>query len=232
MVIMQAMSTDLPASLLTLYPALAEVQPSLASLAATGRGINPMTVPADVVLFEENQPCQGFPMVLEGEVRVSRRSSSGSGEGRSLELYPVLPGALCLGSSSCLFRHDLLSAYGATTTPTTLLLIPPPLFQQWMATPAFRNEVLGLFASRMADLTSLIDAVAFHKLDQRLAAALLGHGQVLSRTHQDLADELGSVREVVTRLLRRFEREGWVSLSRESIHINDGVALRALATGQ
>ena len=101
-----------------------------------------------------------------------------------------------------------------------------------MATPVFRNEVLGLFASRMADLTSLIDAVAFHKLDQRLAAALLGHGQVLSRTHQDLADELGTVREVVTRLLRRFEREGWVSLSRESIHISDSAALRGLAAGQ
>lgn len=229
---MQAMSTDLPSSLLTLYPALAEVQPSLVSLAATGRGINPMTVPADVVLFEENQPCQGFPMVLEGEVRVSRRSSSGSGEGRSLELYRVLPGELCLVSSSCLFRNDLLSAYGVTTKPTTLLLIPPPLFQHWMATPTFRNEVLGLFASRMADLTSLIDAVAFHKLDQRLAAALLGHGQVLSRTHQDLADELGSVREVVTRLLRRFEREGWLALSREHIHIKDSAALRVLATGQ
>jgi CRP/FNR family transcriptional regulator, anaerobic regulatory protein len=232
MVIMQAMSIDLPPSLLTLYPALAEVQPSLASLSATGGTISAMNVPADVVLFEENQPCQGFPMVLEGEVRVSRRSSSGAGEGRSLELYRVLPGELCLVSSSCLFRNDLLSAYGVTTKPTTLLLIPPPVFQQWMATPVFRNEVLGLFASRMADLTSLIDAVAFHKLDQRLAAALLGHGQVLSRTHQDLADELGSVREVVTRLLRRFEREGWVSLSRESIHISDSAALRVLATGQ
>ena len=232
LVIMQAMSTDLPASLLTLYPALAEVQPSFASLANSGEAIHPLIVAADVVLFEENQPCQGFPMVLEGEVRVSRRSSSGAGEGRSLELYRVLPGELCLVSSSCLFRNDLLSAYGVTTKPTTLLLIPPLIFQQWMATPTFRNEVLGLFASRMADLTSLIDAVAFHKLDQRLAAALLGHGQVLSRTHQDLADELGTVREVVTRLLRRFEREAWVSLSRESIHINDSAALRRLATGQ
>lgn len=163
------MSTDLPASLMTslmtIYPALAEVQPSLASLADAGAAISPMRVPADAVLFEENQPCQGFPMVLEGEVRVSRRSSSGSGEGRSLELYRVLPGELCLVSSACLFRNDVLTAYGVTTKPTTLLLIPPPVFQQWMATPVFRNEVLGLFASRMADLTSLIDAVA-----------LLGHG--------------------------------------------------------
>lgn len=166
-------------------------------------------------------------MVLAGEVRVSRRS----GEGRSLELYRVLPGELCLVSSACLFRNDLLSAYGVTTRATTMLLIPPPVFHQWLETPMFRNEVLGLFAARMADLASLIDAVAFRKLDQRLAAALLGHGQELERTHQALADELGTVREVVTRLLRRFEREGWVRLSREHIHISDRAALRALTAG-
>ncbi|MDO8458231.1 MAG: Crp/Fnr family transcriptional regulator [Burkholderiaceae bacterium] len=210
--------------LVSLYPALAHVQPTLTSLGATA---TPMVVPAGAVLFEENQPCQGFPMVLAGEVRVSRRS----GEGRSLELYRVLPGELCLVSSACLFRNDLLSAYGVTTQPTTLLLIPPPVFHQWLETPGFRNEVLGLFAARMADLASLIDAVAFRKLDQRLAAALLGHGQELSRTHQALADELGTVREVVTRLLRRFEREGWVNLAREHIRIRDSAALRALAAG-
>ena len=81
----------------------------------------------------------------------------------------------------------------------------------------------------MADLTGLIDAVAFRKLDQRLAAALLGRGQDLSITHQQLADELGTVREIVTRLLRRFEREGWVRLGREHIHIIDSAALRTIA---
>ena len=67
-------------------------------------------------------------------------------------------------------------------------------------------------------------------LDQRLAAALLGHGNRLLTTHQALADELGTVREIVTRLLRRFEREGWVTLSREHIHISNSAALRALAS--
>ena len=81
----------------------------------------------------------------------------------------------------------------------------------------------------MADLTLLIDAVAFQRLDQRLAAALLGRGPELALTHQALADELGTVREIVSRLLRRFEREGWVRLSRERIHICDSVALRAMA---
>jgi CRP/FNR family transcriptional regulator, anaerobic regulatory protein len=88
---------------------------------------------------------------------------------------------------------------------------------------------MGLFAERMADLTSLVDALAFHKLDRRLAAALLGHGQLLQISHQRLADELGTVREIVTRLLRRFEREGWVSLGREQIHVINSAALREVA---
>jgi len=206
-----------------LYPALAQVQPSLVDL---GNTIGPMTVPVGTVLFNENAPCQGFPLVLTGEVKVSRHS----GDGRSLELYRVVPGELCLVSSACLFRSAPMSAQGITTKPTTLLLIPPVIFNQWLATPSFRDEVLGLFAERMADLTGLIDAVAFHKLDQRLAAALLGRGQDLVLTHQTLADELGTVREIVTRLLRRFEREGWVTLARERIHISNSAALRDLAS--
>lgn len=205
-----------------LYPALAHVVPALAELGPTA---GPITVPAGSVLFSENAPCQGFPLLLAGEIKVSRHSS----DGRSLELYRVVPGELCLVSSACLFRSQPLSAHGVTTKATTLLLIEPTVFNQWLETPAFRNEVLGLFAERMADLTGLIDAVAFHRLDQRLAAALLGRGQELAITHQALADELGTVREIVSRLLRRFEREGWVTLSRERIHISDSAALRAVA---
>lgn len=204
-----------------LYPALAQVLPSPAAL---GPAIGPLDVPAGAVLFDENAPCRGFPMLLQGEVKVSRTS----GDGRSLELYRVLPGELCLVSSACLFRSQPLSARGVTTKPSTLLLIPPPVFAQWLEHPAFRNDVLGLFAERMADLTALVDAVAFRKLDQRLAHALLGRGTALYITHQALADELGTVREIVTRLLRRFEREGWVELARERIQILDSAALRAL----
>lgn len=215
--------TTAAVSPLELYPALVQVQPSLAELRPA---VAPMQMPAGTVLFCENTPCQGFPLVLDGEVKVSRSS----GDGRSLELYRVVPGELCLVSSACLFRTQPLSAHGVTTKPSTLLLIPPDIFKRWLETPAFRNEVLGLFAERMADLTCLIDSVAFHKLDRRLAAALLGHGQQLAVTHQTLADELGTVREIITRLLRRFEREGWVTLGREQIQIINGPALRALAS--
>lgn len=216
------MNSGAPPTPTALYPALSGVCPTLTELAPA---VAPLTVPAGTVLFSENAPCQGFPLVLTGEVKVSRNS----GDGRSLELYRVVPGELCLVSSACLFRTQPLSAHGVTTKTSTLLLIPPDIFKRWLETHAFRDEVLGLFAERMADLTSLVDAVAFHKLDRRLAAALLGHGHQLAITHQALADELGTVREIVTRLLRRFERDGWVALGREQIQITNSAALRELA---
>ncbi len=210
---------------LELYPALASVTPAWDTL---GPQAQSMTVPAGTELFSEGRPCQGFPLVLRGEVRVARQS----GDGRYLELYRVVPGELCLVSSASLFRSQPLSAHGVTTKESELVLISPAIFSRWLEAPAFRDLVLGLFAERMADLTGLIDAVAFQKLDQRLANALLGRGQDLHLSHQTLADELGTVREIITRLLRRFEREGWLTLGREHIHILQSHALRAVAAGE
>jgi CRP/FNR family transcriptional regulator len=86
-------------------------------------------------------------------------------------------------------------------------------------------------AERLADLMALVEAVAFQRLDQRLAALLCARGPRLLTTHQQLADELGTVREIVSRLLRRFERDGWVALGRERIDVLDGAALRRVCAG-
>lgn len=206
------MTTDLQA----LYPALGPLLPEAASLI-------PMDVDPGTCVFEQQADCQGFPLVLDGEIRVSRTSA----DGRAIELYRVLPGEICLASSASLFRRQPLAARGVVVRPAQLLLAPAPMFVRWLQDATFRDHVLGLFADRMADLGSLIDAVAFGRLDQRLAAALLGHGSEIATTHQRLADEIGTVREMVTRLLRRFEREGWVELGRERIRILDSAALRA-----
>jgi CRP/FNR family transcriptional regulator len=206
---------------LDVYPALAGVLPRGSASPLAG----PNTVPAGTVLFEENRPCKGFPLVLQGEVRVSRHS----GDGRSLELYRVGAGEMCLVSSACLFRAEPMTARGTATRETMLCIVPPGAFRGWLSDAPFREYVLGLFAQRVADLTALVDAVAFQKLDQRLAASLLGHGPQLNLTHQQLADALGTVREMVTRLLHRFEREGWIELARERIRIVDSAALRRLA---
>ncbi|PKO78588.1 MAG: transcriptional regulator [Betaproteobacteria bacterium HGW-Betaproteobacteria-15] len=209
------------AQLLSLYPAMGALTGLLPTLQL-------MRCPAGTELFRENNVCQGFPLVVEGEVRVSRSAANG----RELELYRVQPGEMCLVSSAGLFAGQPLSARGVTTMETALALLPPDDFQTGMAQPAFRSYVLGLFAQRMTDLTALIEAVAFQRLDSRLAAALLGHGPQRHITHQALADELGTVREIVTRLLHRFEREGLVELSRECITVRDSAALRELAALQ
>ncbi len=213
-------------SLAELYPALAGLPEALRDEVLTRR-TGWFEVPAGATLFEEQSPCQGFPMVLNGEVRVAR----GSAQGRSLELYRVGPGEMCVVSASCLFGHHLLSAHGATTAPTRLAVMSPAALDECCAHEPFRRFVFGVFADRLADLMALTEAVAFQRLDQRLAAALLGHGEVRLTSHQALADELGTVREMVTRLLRRFERNGWLVLGRERIELKDAAALRRLAAG-
>ncbi|WP_157265598.1 Crp/Fnr family transcriptional regulator [Azohydromonas aeria] len=187
----------------------------------------PIDVPAGVVLFEESSPCQGFPLVLQGEVRVAR----GTPGGRSIELYRVGPGDFCVLSAAALFGHAPMPGHGVTATPTQLALLSPAQFEAWTDHLPFRRHVFGLFAQRLADVMALTEAVAFQRLDQRLAAALLGHGSMVAATHQALADELGTVREIVSRLLRRFERAGWIALARERIEVLDAAALRRAAEG-
>lgn len=219
-------ATDAVDRLRALYPALAEV-PRHEVEAVLAAHAQCAEVPAGARLFDEGAPCRGFPLVLRGAVRVAR----GSAGGRSLELYRVTPGELCVVSTACLFGQRPLTAHGQALEPTELVLLSPAGFERWAAQAPFRRYVFGIFADRLADLMALAEAVAFQRLDQRLAAALLGHGATLRRTHQELADELGTAREMVTRLLKRFEQRGWVLLGRERIDLRDPGALRAMASG-
>jgi CRP/FNR family transcriptional regulator len=220
------MADDLLPRLAVHYPVLAQLEPAeLERVRATELRL--VAVPADTTLFEEGAPCAGFPMVLQGAVRVAR----GSPGGRQLELYRVTPGELCVVSTSCLFGQVPLQAHGLAVEPTELALLTPAGFGSLARHEAFRRFVFGIFADRLADLMALAEAVAFQRLDQRLAQALLGRGAVVALTHQALADELGTVREIVTRLLKRFERAGWLRLGRERIEIADAAALRRVASG-
>jgi len=209
-----------------LYPALGQLDAAdFNSVLASETRL--LQVPAGTVLFSEGSPCSGFPMLLGGGVRVAR----GSPGGRSLALYHVGPGELCVVSTACLFGELPMSAHGVADADTELLHLSPAGFGRWVAHEPFRRFVFGVFADRLAELMALAEAVAFQRLDQRLAAALLGHGASLHTTHQALADQLGTVREMVTRLLKRFEGAGWVALARERIDVLDGRSLRALADG-
>lgn len=187
-------------------------------------------VPPGTVLFSERSPCGGFPLVLAGSVRVIQRYANG----RELQLYRVEAGDSCLLSASCLLGRKAYMASAIAEGPVELLVIPEADFQAVLAEDeAFRRYVFALFGERLATLMSLVEAIVYRKLDQRLAALLLAHAKAertsIRITHQALADELGSVREMVTRMLHSFEDRGWVELGREKIVMRDKVAIEALA---
>ncbi|MEW6513976.1 MAG: Crp/Fnr family transcriptional regulator [Pseudomonadota bacterium] len=211
-------------TLAELYPVLQELPAALRSRLTDA--VQPMTVPAGTVLFDERQPCQGFPFVLTGSIRVVKLAANG----RELPLYKVLPGESCIITSSCLLGHADYNARGVTESDTTLVLLPRALFDEMLDVSAFRDFVFDLFAERISELMQLVEEVAFLKLDQRLANLLLGKGRQLHTTHQQLADELGSVREMVSRLLKGFADQGLVRLGREQIEILDPSGLRKIAS--
>ena len=211
-------------NLLKLYPALADLSATdFEALLDPGRQ---MTLPAGSQIFAEHQPCQGFPLVVEGSIKVLKQAPSG----RELLLYRVRPGGSCIITSSCLLGHTDYNARGIAESPLTLLAVPVPLFSRLMRehTP-FRDFVFHLFAERISELMQLVEEVAFARLDQRLAKALLAReAATLNLTHQQLADELGSVREIVSRLLKGFAAQGLVSLGREQVTITDRDGLQKI----
>ena len=212
------------AELVALYPVFGKLPGDLPRRVADGMQM--MTVPAATTVFDEHQACRGFPFVLQGAIRVVKQSASG----RELPLYRVVAGESCIISSSCLLGHADYNARGVSEGQTTLALLPRPLFDELLAVAEFREFVFLLFSERMAELMQLVEEVAFRKLDQRLAALLLGKGRLVPATHQQLADELGSVREMVSRLLKGFAEQGLVKLGREQVEVLDAAGLRKMAS--
>ena len=142
------------------------------------------------------------------------------------------PGESCIVTSGCLVSGVTYNARGVTDVPTQILVLPAHAFSDWLAYPAFRDYVLALFADRIGDLMQHVEEVAFHRLGARLAAALLGHGRLVHTTHVQLANELGSVREMVSRLLKGFEVQGLVALARERVEILDPAGWRRISEGR
>jgi len=215
------MNTD---DLVPLYPVLGKLPAPLRQ--RVGDALQRIDLPPGTVVFDESQPCRGFPFVLGGAIRVAKLSAGG----RELPLYRVLAGESCIITSSCLLGHVDYNARGVSEGETTLVLLPRPLFDEMMGEPAFRDFVFALFSERMAELMQLVEEVAFRKLDQRLAALLLGKGRMVRATHQQLADELGSVREMISRLLKGFAEQGLVRLGREQVEVLDPAGLRRVAS--
>lgn len=175
-------------------------------------------------------PCQAYVLVVAGSIRVRLLGRGG----REVLLYRVAAGEPCILTTSCLLAHRHYPAEGVVEEDTRLLALPAPAFHRGLAvSDTFRRFVFSSFGERLADLLERIDEVAFERVESRLARALLrragGHTTV-AVTHQDLAAELGTAREVVSRELRRLQDRGFIAQARGRITLLDPDAITAMAS--
>lgn len=215
-------------------------QPILRSLPAPVLGqlstLPVLELPAGTQVFDTGMQCAGFPILLSGMVRVFRHLANG----RRIELYRVTPDEACILSLACVFSGGPYPATGVTSVATRMIVMSPALFNRCLAVDErFRTAIFRALGDRLVHTMELVEEVATLRLDVRLASALLAHGQeakppaedgpVISITHQELADELGTVREMVSRLLDDFAAQGMVEPGRGRIRIRDVAKLQALA---
>lgn len=188
----------------------------------------PVSAPSGSVLFQPGQACERLVLLTQGQVRVRMVSETG----REIELYRVNPGETCVMSIACLMGERPYQAEGIADGPIQGIALSRGLFREMLgASAAFRESVLTVQTRRIFDLVTLVDELAFHRTESRLAARLLqraGKGDSVDETHQELALDIGTAREVVSRRLKRFETQGLVALERGRVRILDRGGLSAL----
>lgn len=208
------------------FPALMQLEaPAREILAKSARIVE---APIGTIGYREGGACGAYVMRLAGQSRVYKMSTSG----REILLYRVAAGETCVITTTCLLGHSNYPASTIVEEPIRDVIIPSAAFNQLMIDSAvFRRFVMTNYGVLISDLIVLLDEVAFHSLDARLAKLLLdAKNSTISRTHQLMADELGTAREVVSRQLKRFEQKSWVALGRGHVEINDRAALEKLAS--
>ena len=182
--------------------------------------------PAGHDVFRLGDFCGSYLVVVEGTVRVQSLSASG----REVVLYRVTDGQSCVITTACLISGDAYPAEGVTESETTALVVPQGVFAEALGRSAtFRRFVFSSQGKRLSDLIQRIEDVAFGRVDGRLARMLLdrgrGNGGAIRATHQQLASELGTAREVISRQLKAFEKQGWIRVQRGSVDVLQPQAL-------
>jgi len=218
------MQTETLSWLRTFPDLLAMEEPAKAMLAKHARIVE---APVGTIGYSEGMPCNAYVMRLAGQSRVYKLSSSG----REILLYRVAAGETCVLTTTCLLGRSDYPASTVVEEPIRDVIVPAPIFHQLMIESAvFRRFVMENYGALISDLIVLLDEVAFHSLDARLVKLLLDDSSsTISRTHQQIADELGTAREVVSRQLKRLEQKGYVSLGRGVVELLDRAALESMA---
>jgi cAMP-binding proteins - catabolite gene activator and regulatory subunit of cAMP-dependent protein kinases len=210
----------------------ADTFPTLAALPADdlGRLTGVMHFPvleAGQIAYEEDGACENYLMCIEGRTRITKSSSAG----REMLLYKVEHGGTCVLTTQCLLSHSTFPAESVAEARTLLAAVPARWFRTFMSEmPAFRDFVMVDYTKLLGTMFSFVDTLAFATVEQRLARRLLaeaGEALTIGKTHQQLASDVGSVREIVSRHLGEWERNGWVETGRGQIRILDRASLAA-----
>jgi CRP/FNR family transcriptional regulator len=167
--------------------------------------------------------------LFDGTIRVSQTSDNG----RDIVLYRVEAGESCVLTTACMLAEEAYNAEGIAETDITVIVLPKADFDRLVAEePAFRSFVFAAYSRRLIDLLRVVDDVAFGRIDVRLAdrlLALAGRDREIAATHNQIASELGTAREVISRVLHDFQKRGLIAQSRGRIELLDKPALRVLA---
>jgi len=173
------------------------------------------------VLFREGDSCNHYFFIIDGKLRIQKVTSGG----KELILYRLGKGQQCNLTNTCLLGGTQYDAEAIAETRSEILKLPRQAFHQVLEdVPEFREIIFMNIRKGMNNLMNMVQEVAFDNMDRRLAVALLKHAgkkAEIKITHQALASELGTAREVVSRLLKEFERHSWVKLHRGTINILD-----------
>lgn len=185
-----------------------------------------ITLPAGQAVFYPGKVCEHYLLLLSGSVKAQIMSP----DGREVLLYRVHSGDSCVLTTSCLLGNNQYPAEGFAETDVSALAIPAYTFHRCLEHSVFfRDFVFRSFSTRLADVMKRMESISFGTIDQKLAQALLSdESLVIAKTHHELASEMGSVREVVSRHLKRFESYGWLKLNRGSIEVLNVDALEHL----
>jgi CRP/FNR family transcriptional regulator len=211
----------------TAFPGLAGISDDVSYL--LDKRARQITLNKGALIFGPGNPAENLLLLVSGTVRVQQLSEAG----REIVLYRVHAGESCVLTTACLLAFEDYSAEGIAETDVDAIMIPRDVFDELMSiSKKFRAFVFEAYSKRITDLFMVIEEIAFKRMDIRVAQKLLelqDGKAVLRLTHQQLATELGTAREVISRQLKEFERRGWVNLSRGEIELRDLAAIERLA---
>jgi len=182
--------------------------------------LNEIEIPKGTTILKKDAYIKEIPLVLNGSVKVRKTDENG----KEIILYHISPGESCILSITSCVNDKQSNAEAITEETTKLIVVPASNVKEWMDSyKSWRKFVMRLYYSRLGELLNLVDSISFKQTDSRLYDKLKElqnkHGDEIKITHQQLANEIGTAREVISRLLKQLEKDGFITLDRGVIKI-------------